>query len=65
MGGLDIHAPAESVIYVDGREFKEAHVELKDLSPGTHLVYVQLKGKSPYTNRVNIKAGETTKIDLR
>lgn len=65
MGGLDIHAPAESVIYVDGREFKDTRVELKDLSPGTHLVYVQLKGKSPYTNRVSIKAGETTKIDLR
>lgn len=65
IGGLDIHAPAESVIYVDGREFKETRVELKDLSPGTHLVYVQFKGKPPYTNRVNIKAGETLKIDLR
>jgi serine/threonine protein kinase len=64
-GGLEIQAPAESVIYVDGREFKEARVELKDLSSGTHLVYVQLKGKSPYTNRVSIKPGETTKIDLR
>jgi hypothetical protein len=64
-GGLDIYAPAESVIYVDGREFKETRVELKDLSPGTHLVYVQFKGKSPYTNRVNIKAGETLKVDLR
>jgi serine/threonine protein kinase len=64
-GGIDIHTPKESVIYVDGREFKETRVELKDLSPGTHLVYVQLKGKSPYTNRVTIKAGETTKIDLR
>ena len=65
IGGLDIHAPSESVIYVDGREFKETRVELKDLSPGTHLVYVQFKGKSPYTNRVNIKAGETLRIDLR
>lgn len=65
VGGLDIHAPVESVIYVDGREFKETRVELKDLSTGTHLVYVQLKGKSPYTSRVTIKAGETIKIDLR
>lgn len=65
VGGIDIHTPKESVIYVDGREFKETRVELKDLSPGTHLVYVQLKGKSPYTNRVTIKAGETSKIDLR
>jgi len=64
-GGLDIQTPAESVIYVDGREFKETRVELKELSAGTHLVYVQLKGKSPYTNRVTIKLGETTKIDLR
>lgn len=64
-GGLEIIAPPQSVVYVDGREFKEEKVKVSGLSTGSHLVYVQLKGRKPYNNRVVIKQGETVKLDLR
>ncbi|MBI4666358.1 MAG: serine/threonine protein kinase [Nitrospinae bacterium] len=64
-GALEIFVPGGSVTYVDGREFKTERVHVKNLSTGTHLVYVQFKGRSPYNNRVKIKAGETLRLDLR
>lgn len=65
MGALDIKAPPESVIYVDGREYREAELSLDSLSPGSHLVYIQMKGRAPFNKRVSIKAGKTEKIDIR
>lgn len=64
-GALVIKAPAESVIFVDGREYREETLKLSDLLPGSHLVYVQMKGRKPYTDRVSIVAGRTHTVDLR
>ena len=64
-GALVIKAPAESVIFVDGREYREETLKLSDLLPGSHLVYVQMKGRKPFTDRVSIVAGRTHTVDLR
>ncbi|MDH5510344.1 MAG: protein kinase [Nitrospinota bacterium] len=65
VGVLKITVPSgsESLIYVDGKEYKEGSLTLSDLSPGSHIVYIQIKGRTPYTSRVKIKAGATTSID--
>lgn len=65
VGKLEIYTPPGSVIFVDGREYREESLTLGDLSTGTHLVYIQVKGRKPYNERVVLKAGERKKIDIR
>lgn len=64
-GTLKIYTPSGSQIVVDGREYTDSSLTLKDLSPGTHQVYVGVKGKKPYTETFSIDAGGTKTINLR
>ncbi|VAX24180.1 Serine/threonine protein kinase PrkC, regulator of stationary phase [hydrothermal vent metagenome] len=64
-GALDVFAPPKSVIYIDGKEYKEERVTLSDLSPGSHMVYIQMKGHKPYNKRITITKGKTETIDVR
>jgi len=63
--GLELFVPSGSVIFVDGREYKDEHLKLDDLSEGSHLVYVLVKGGKPFNERIHLKTGERKKIDLR
>lgn len=64
-GALNVFAPPKSVIYIDGKEYKEEKVSLQNLSPGSHMVYIQMKGRKPYNKRITITKGETETIDVR
>lgn len=64
-GALDVFVPPKSVIYIDGKEYKEEKVSLQNLSPGSHMVYIQMKGRKPYNKRITITQGETKTIDVR
>ncbi len=64
-GTLRIYTPHGSQINVDGREYTDSSLTLNDLTPGTHRVYVGVKGKSPYSKTITIEAGQTETIDLR
>lgn len=64
-GALDVLAPPKSVIYINGKEYKEERVLLENLSPGSHMVYIQMKGRKPYNERITITKGKTAKIDVR
>lgn len=62
---LEISAPSGSVIFVDGKEYKKEKLVLDELSAGSHIVHVQMKGKAPHSERVVLEAGEKRKLDLR
>jgi serine/threonine protein kinase len=64
-GSLKISVPkgSGSLIYVDGKEYREENLTLNDLSPGSHIVYIQVPGRNPFTNRIQIEAGKALKID--
>ncbi len=64
-GKLEILTPPQSTVVVDGREYGDGKILLDDLTPGSHRVYVQVKGKKPYNESISIKAGKKKKIDLR
>ena len=65
VGALKIVVPpgSEALIYVDGKEYRDETLALTDLSPGAHLVYIQIPGRNPFTSRVSIEAGKTLKIN--
>ena len=62
---LIVRVPSNSVIIVDGRQYREKTLTLNSLSEGSHMVYVQLKGKKPYTERFSLKKGKPKVINLR
>ncbi len=64
-GALDVFAPPKSVIYIDGKEYKKERVTLSNLSPGSHMVYIQMKGRKPHNKRITITKGKTETIDVR
>jgi len=64
-GGLDVFVPPKSVIYIDGKEYRKERVTLFNLSPGSHMVYIQMKGSKPYNKRITITKGKTETIDVR
>jgi serine/threonine protein kinase len=61
-GTLKVIAPAGSMIVVDGQSYQKDHLTLDRLSPGSHIVYIQTKGKKPFTETISIRAGETKVI---
>ena len=62
---LIVKVPSNSMIVVDGRQYREKTLTLNSLSEGSHIVYVQLKGKKPYTERFSLKVGKPKVINLR
>ena len=64
-GALEVITPPQSVIYVDSKEYREKKIRIKDLTPGTHVVYIQIKGSKPFNKRVTIRPGKTELIDVR
>lgn len=62
---LVVKTPANSMIVIDGRQYKEKNLTLDNLSEGSHMIYVQLKGKKPHTERFTLKKGKIKTIDLR
>ena len=62
---LIVKVPSNSVIIVDGRQYRKKTLTLNSLSEGSHMVYVQLKGKKPYTERFTLKKGKPKVINLR
>ncbi len=64
-GTLEILAPPDSMIVVDGKQYLEEKVTLDNLSPGSHMVYIQTKGRTPINKRVSIVPGKVIQIDSR
>ena len=65
VGALKIIVPAGvgSLIYIDGKEYKDGTLTLNDLSPGSHIVYIQIPKRNPFSKRIKIEAGKTHTID--
>ncbi|MGK7346396.1 MAG: protein kinase domain-containing protein [Candidatus Nitrospinota bacterium M3_3B_026] len=62
---LEIVVPPGSVIFIDGREYRKQKLVLDELSAGSHIVHVQVKGRAPHSERVVLEAGEKRRMDLR
>ncbi len=62
---LRILVPKESLVIVDGRKFSKTRIDIPTLSPGSHLIYVQIKGRKPYSERFIHKKGDKKIVDLR
>jgi len=64
-GTLEILAPPNSMIVVDGRQYSGGKIKLDNLSPGSHMVYIQSKGRTPINKRISVVPGKVIRIDSR
>jgi outer membrane protein OmpA-like peptidoglycan-associated protein len=64
-GKLKVHAvPPQAYVFVDGQAMHEASRGAFNLSPGSHTVDIHNYGYKPATQKVDIAAGKTTKLDV-
>jgi hypothetical protein len=56
--------PAQAEIFLDGTKVAVGPVTLKDVSEGSHLVGGMLEGFVPKETRVQVKTGESARIEL-
>ncbi|MFW2331789.1 MAG: serine/threonine-protein kinase [Nitrospinota bacterium] len=64
-GALEIYVPPNTIINVDGIEYRTRVVKLDKLSPGSHRVYIQTVGRAPIAKRVTIEAGDKEVISIK
>lgn len=59
---LIVEAKEGDKVTVDGHSYTVFPVELKDISAGSHNVFVVRKGSKPFLKSISVKAGETVKV---
>jgi outer membrane protein OmpA-like peptidoglycan-associated protein len=64
-GKLKVHAvPPQAYVFVDGQALHESSRGAFKLSPGSHAVDIYNYGYKPASQKVDIAAGKTTRIDV-
>jgi hypothetical protein len=56
--------PVTAELFIDGKSVAVGPVEVEDIAKGDHTVGAILDGYEPLEQRVSVKAGEVTRLDL-
>ena len=56
--------PESADIFLDGRKVATGNTTLNDIGQGSHLLGAMLTGYEPIERRIQVKAGETSEVEL-